>query len=97
MGTTHPQGTGAPPSTPQLVDRESSGAEHQTPTPRLLRRALGKVYGNQHGTWVEFRSPLAEKVVLASTLLGITPSEFLDRALDEYIKNHHPDYKRWVA
>ena len=44
-----------------------------------------RVYGNQYGTWVEFSGGLAEDIAVACNALGITPQEYITRALAHYV------------
>ncbi len=50
-----------------------------------------RVYGNQHGTYVVLTGELADRIDMACKALGITPEEFVDRALKAYISNHSPE------
>ena len=45
-----------------------------------------RVYGNQHGTWVEFSGALADQIDSACRTLGVTAQEFVDRALAHYLE-----------
>ncbi len=44
-----------------------------------------RVFGNQHGTWVEVTGELRLAVIAACEHEGITPEEFLARALEAYV------------
>jgi len=44
-----------------------------------------RVYGNQHGRWIEFTGDLADDIETCCKVLGITPKEFLDRAIKNYL------------
>ena len=45
-----------------------------------------RVYGNRYGTWIEFSGEMAEAVAAACNAQGITPQEFVDRALAHYLE-----------
>ena len=46
-----------------------------------------RVYANQHGKWIEFSGGLAEQIAVVCEALGITPKEFVDRALTHYLES----------